>query len=495
MNLADGLSARAAMAPDSPAVIHDNGTVGIGQLEASAWTIAAVLRDHGLRPGDVVGLAVGDPLLHLAAIFALARCGIAHLPVQPRSSPAANAALLRRIGATAVVSDVAGAAAPSWRAVVLDPHLPFAAHGSPDPRLRHDGPGLVFSYKTSSGTTSAAKLIGVTHESAAAAMERVQAGVGHLPGERFFSTVGLHSDGPRRRYMACVVAGGVAVMPARDPTPLQVMEMIDRLSIRHLGLLPNHARELLEALGPGGASGPRFPDMRCLRLSAAPSDDGLRRLVRERLCPNVVISYGCSELGPVTSADPALVASSPGTVGHALPGISVQIVDEAGMPVPPGASGLVRLRAEGMPAAYHDDPVSTARHFRDGWFYPGDLGVLSPAGELKLLGRADDVIVYDGLKIPPVEIEAVLLQHPAVREAAAFPVRSARSFQLPAVAVELRATVPPRELFDFAYARLGNRCPAMIHIVRSMPRNAAGKILKRELAAAVEGELARRGSS
>jgi len=193
----------------------------------------------------------------------------------------------------------------------------------------------------------------------------------------------------------------------------------------------------------------------------------------------------------MTSADPDLVAQSPGTVGRPLPGVSLEVVDASDTPAPVGTIGVVRARAEGMPSAYFDDAGSTARHFRDGWFYPGDLGVLSPGGELKLLGRVDDVMISDGLKIAPMEIESVLMQHPAVREAAAFPLRSERSFQLPAAAVVLASNVRLVEVREFARARIGNRCPRIILAVSKMPRNPAGKILKRELAKLAEIEIQR----
>ncbi|MGE0150978.1 MAG: class I adenylate-forming enzyme family protein [Reyranellaceae bacterium] len=490
MNLADLLTDRAKRAPDSPAAIHDDGTISAAQLERAAWTVAARLREQGLKPGDAVGLLVGDPLLHLVAIFALARYGVVHLPVQPHMSAETNDSLLRRIGAVAVVTEFEGVASSSWRMIVLDPRLPFEAEGGPDPGLRHDRADWPFSFKTSSGTTAAAKLIGASHAGAVAAMARVQAGRGHLEGEKFFSAVGMHSDGPRRRYMTCVVAGGIAVLRSRPPGASPLIEMIDRLDIRHFGCLPNHARELLNQVP---SDGPRFPRMRCLRLSAAPSDDHLRELVRRRLCGNLVVSYGCSELGPISSAEPERAARSPGTVGYALPGIAIEIVDEAGKPLPAGAVGNVRVRAAGMPAGYHDDPAATQRHFRDGWFHPGDLGALAADGELRLLGRADDVMIYDGLKIAPFEIESVLMRHPAVREAAAFPLRSPRSFQLPAAAVVVAAEVPLQELLDFAHARLKSRSPQIILVLRQMPRNAAGKILKRELAEFAENDLRRHG--
>jgi len=493
VNVADLLTERAMRSPDSPAVVCDGGPLGIGAVEAAVWVLAAQLRDAGLKPGEVVGLRMRDPLLHLVAIFALARAGIVHLPLNPASAVADDDAILRRVGAVAIVTDRTAAPASGWRLIVLDPGLPFAAPGKAVPALRHDRPDhdrpdWPFAFKTSSGTTGVPKLIATSHAGAIAAMARVQAEFGHLPGEAFFTTIGMHMDGPRRRYMACVVSGGIAVTWRKPLDVPGLLQLIDRFQVRHFGCLPNHAQEMLDLVPAGG---PRFPDMRCFRLSAAPSDARLRQLVRERLCPNLVISYGCSEIGPVTSADPDLVARSPGTVGRPVPGVSLQIVDPSDVPVPAGTIGVVRARAEGMAEGYVDDPEATARHFRQGWFYPGDLGVMSADGELKLLGRADDIMIFDGLKIAPLEIEAVLLQHPAVREAAAFPLRSPRSFQLPAVAVVLAFDLPLPELQDFARERLGRRAPLFVLAMAKLPRNPAGKILRRELAERAEAEFAR----
>ena len=493
MNVADLLTERARRAPDSPAILCDGGKLTVAAVEAAVWAVAARLREAGLKPGEVVGLRMRDPLLHLVAIFALARAGIVHLPLNPTLAVADDDALLRRVGAVAVVADRADGVTAPWRAIVVDADLSFAAPGTADPSLRHDRPDWPFSFKTSSGTTGTPKLIATSHAGAIAAMARVQAEFGHLPGEVFFTTIGMHMDGPRRRYMACLVSGGVAVMWRKPLDGALLLELIDRLRIRHFGCLPNQALEMLDLVpaADSNTAAPRFADMRCFRLSAAPSDAGLRRLVRERLCPNLVISYGCSEIGPVSCADPELVARSPGTVGRAVPGVALEIVDPSHVPVPAGTIGLVRVRATGMTSGYVDDPEATARHFREGWFYPGDLGVLSADGELKLLGRADDIMIFDGLKIAPIEIEAVLLQHPAVREAAAFPLRSPRSFQLPGVAVVLAFDLPLPELQDFARARLGRRAPLFVLAMAKLPRNPAGKVLKRELAERAEAEFAR----
>jgi acyl-coenzyme A synthetase/AMP-(fatty) acid ligase len=141
------------------------------------------------------------------------------------------------------------------------------------------------------------------------------------------------------------------------------------------------------------------------------------------------------------------------------------------------------VRSECMTHEYYRDPVATARHFRDGWFYPRDIGCLSD-GVLRLYGRADDMMNLNGIKIFPAEIERVLEEHPAVKAAAAFSKSSAAHGDIPVAAVELHASasVAVEELMARARARLGMRAPRRIIVPDALPRNASGKVVKRELA-------------
>jgi len=136
-----------------------------------------------------------------------------------------------------------------------------------------------------------------------------------------------------------------------------------------------------------------------------------------------------------------------------------------------------------MSREYHGDPIATARHFRSGWFYPKDLGCLTAAGALRLYGRADDMMNLNGIKIFPAEIERVLEAHPAVKAAAAFSKWSAAHGDIPLAAVELHdaASVTADELLEQARERLGMRAPRRILVLETLPRNASGKVVKREL--------------
>jgi acyl-CoA synthetase (AMP-forming)/AMP-acid ligase II len=135
-----------------------------------------------------------------------------------------------------------------------------------------------------------------------------------------------------------------------------------------------------------------------------------------------------------------------------------------------------------MIASYFDDAAADERFFRNGWFHPGDLACWSGDGQLIFKGRADDMMIFDGINIFPGEIESCLQEHPAIVEAIAFPLPSVRRGDIPAAAVRVRAEVSEAELIGFARERLGLGHPRKVLITEDFPRNPMGKPLRREIA-------------
>jgi acyl-CoA synthetase (AMP-forming)/AMP-acid ligase II len=209
----------------------------------------------------------------------------------------------------------------------------------------------------------------------------------------------------------------------------------------------------------------------------------LRREFRARFGKPVFVHYGAREFGRISTtylgdSDDALES-----VGAPVPWVELEIVDAEGNALPADAIGELRVRSECMSHEYHGDAVATARHFRNGWFYPGDLASLTLDGTVRVHGRADDMMILNSIKIFPAEIERVLEEHPGVKAAAAFARPSRAHGDIPLAAVELHpsAGIANEELLARARERLGVRAPRRIIVVDALPRNAAGKILKHEL--------------
>src|SRR5688572_18056375 len=162
----------------------------------------------------VTGLGISQSPLHLAALLALARIGAVCVPISTSKAEAAVAsAILARTGASALVDTAAGEAAGAGpRLIPLDARAAFALRGEPDATLRCTPDSGLLLYKSSSGTTGAPKIVAETHAGMALSIEREIASIGYPRQERYMTPVALRFDAPRRRYLACLAAGGSCVM-------------------------------------------------------------------------------------------------------------------------------------------------------------------------------------------------------------------------------------------------------------------------------------------
>jgi malonyl-CoA/methylmalonyl-CoA synthetase len=252
-----------------------------------------------------------------------------------------------------------------------------------------------------------------------------------------------------------------------------------------------HRLVSLPPAAPGHA-----PDLSALRLlvcGSAPLGEETAAAVARRFGRRVLVRYGLSEALMVTSERPDEThARPPGGVGRPLPGVSVRIVargDSGRVRVmPPGEHGEVEARGPSVFAGYWRQPEATAAVLRDGWLSTGDLGALEPDGTLRLLGRSRELILCGGFNVYPAEVEAVLDAHPDVLESAVFGLPDADLGERVAAAVVPAPGVDAQGLADRLLAHCRERlaaykCPRRIAAVRSLPRNALGKLQRAALAA------------
>jgi acyl-CoA synthetase (AMP-forming)/AMP-acid ligase II len=236
---------------------------------------------------------------------------------------------------------------------------------------------------------------------------------------------------------------------------------------------------------------PRFEkadlsSLQMVTLGSAPlAPDTLRRL--QEALPNAAVlnSYGQTEGGYATfSMDPEGSRTHPGAVGRPKAPVEVRIVDESGVDVALGDVGEVITRFPGKHREYYKDPEATARMWEGGWLRSGDLGHLDADGYLYIVGRRKEMIVRGGMNVYANDVEAVLHAHPAVLEAAVVGVPHGVLGEDVAAFVVLRPgpALSVDQLQEFAAERLaGYKVPRQITYLPELPRNASGKVLKRQL--------------
>lgn len=231
--------------------------------------------------------------------------------------------------------------------------------------------------------------------------------------------------------------------------------------------------------------------LRVLVYGGSPaSPDLIRRAMRKLPCM-FIQGYGLTEAG-VTWLQPnehSLEAPQGRrdpleSVGRAVPGLEIAIVDDEGRHVPSGTVGEIKIRGAGIMQGYWRREEDTRLSVRNGWFYTGDIGYLDEDGFLFISGRKKDIIIRGGENIVPVEVESVLASHPAVAEAAVFGVSDRRWGEIVAAAVVLRPshTVTSDDLIEYCREQIASyKKPELVYFLEALPRNAAGKILKTEL--------------
>jgi acyl-CoA synthetase (AMP-forming)/AMP-acid ligase II len=162
----------------------------------------------------------------------------------------------------------------------------------------------------------------------------------------------------------------------------------------------------------------------------------------------------------------------------------VSIIDKTGRRLAANTPGEVVVRGPNVMRGYRDNPEANAAAFIDGWFRTGDIGAIDSDGYLALTGRIKDLINRGGEKISPAEVEAVLLEHPAVAEAAVFGVPDPKYGEDVSAAVVFRGAATAQELQAYCGTRLADfKVPKLIHLVSALPRNAMGKVQRRDLTA------------
>jgi len=478
-NLSDVITRHATERPFAVAIIEGQAIIHYRTLERAVWAAGWHLRRSGVAAGDVVGIALPHSAMYLVTVYALARIGAASVAL-PLSDPAERRArYAQRFGVSRIASDGSSADPTGIPTVPVNAQALQEAPANLPSDLRAPGGERPWTIWRTSGTTSEAKGVAglhLTHLAMARAFLR------HFPGasDRYLCVMDVTTAYGLNMCERTLFGGGTIVMPGLPLSETGFLEHIDRYGITHVALTPNFYSVLLPHLP---ADAVRCPTLVSAISAGMAMPESLRAEIRRRFSSALLIMYASNEGSYLTYADGAMQERHPETVGAALPGVELEIVDDDDNPAPQGEPGNIRIRTPWMLKGYvNAPPGAEQRTFRNGWIYTGDIGVLNEDGMLFLKGRADDMMNYDGIKIMPTDIEAALLSHPAVAEAVAFPGASVRHQHVPMAAVILRAPARAEELVAHCRRLLGARAPVALSIEKAFPRNAMGKVVRRELA-------------
>jgi long-chain acyl-CoA synthetase len=284
--------------------------------------------------------------------------------------------------------------------------------------------------------------------------------------------------------MGQATLSGSALVLMERFVPDEGLSLIQRRGVTILPVVPP---VLLALAGMPELSGALFPRVRHILCAAAPMALAPATQVAEVTGISVLQAYGMTEASPLTHHSPI----EPEQIKLASGGTPVsdteqKVVDiETGtQPVATGEIGEICVRGPQVMSGYWQAEAESARVLRDGWYHTGDVGYVDPQGYVYIVDRAKEMIKFKGFGIAPAELEAVLLEHPEVREAAVIGWPDAEGGEIPRayVAVHGDATVSDDELMAFVNAKVANyKAVRQVVFVESIPKTASGKILRRQL--------------
>ncbi|MBO4258470.1 benzoate-CoA ligase family protein [Streptomyces griseorubiginosus] len=450
-----------------------------GQVHALAAKAATVLDGHGVRPGDRVLLALPDGIAWVTAFLATARLGAVAVLVNPEL-PAADRAFMA--ADTAAVLCVTGPGLEDRFAgrerLGADQLLALSASAGPAPAHPVDAHTPLYVQYTS-GTTGRPKGVVHTHGDPKTYHDLIGRRLLRITRDDVTLSVSklYFAYGFGNAFVFPLFSGSSAVLVDRRPTPAAVDELVARHRVTLLYSVPSAFAALVADRGSGHEA--CFASVRAAVSAGEGLPDGLGGRITELLGAPVLEQIGSTEAGHAFCAN-SFEHNHPGTVGRPVPGFEVELRDRAGRPVPDGTEGELWVRGPTVTPGYLNRPEETARTLVGGWLATHDRAVREPDGAYRHLGRADDMEMVGGITVSPLEVEAVLRTHPAVREVAVVTVTDGtgagrlRAFVVPATPVPdgLRD-----DLLRLARERLAAfKVPRSVSLVASLPRTPTGKL-------------------
>ena len=488
MNIAEPLALYAQTRPLHPALIHEERVVLYRDLDRMVRRTAAHILSLGVKPEQIVGLALCDSIEHVVILYALARAGIVMLPIDWRWTPGEQFRIADHFGAHLLLVEPDRPVVDGKKCVAINEDWRTAIDSAPsDLDFPVDCGPLLMSL--SSGTTGRPKGPLLTHAQFYHRFLIDWINLGFNAQDRYVSMTPLYFGGGRTFAMLMLYSGATVILFPPPYEPEQMCAEIERHRATATFLVPTLLRRLL-ALDDATLAPLRA--MRKLIASGSSLHSDERALIRGRICPGLIVYYSSTEGGGVSCLAADEPAQYDESVGRPVFGVEVQCVDENHQPLPAGQTGRVRYSSPGSANSFWNDDAASAESFRGNWYYPGDLGQLDDAGYLTLRGRAKDMIIRGGINVYPTEVEAILQNHPAVLEAAVVGWPSREFNEEIAAFVILNsadqlALVKSDELRKFCKERIASyKVPREVFIVDEFPRSSLGKTLKADLTARLE---------
>jgi len=485
---------------DAVALVSRGRTTTYQVLRDQAGAVRAGLVGLGLEPGDRVGILCGTNWYFAAAYLSVLGAGLVAVPLNPSSPPRELEKQLAEVGARAIVVGPAGrstvaqldrSSLPALDFCVVTEHVDVPGRVSLDdllatersvPIVNRDDDDLAVLMFTS-GTAGFPKAAMLTHGNLRSNIEQMQA---NEPRRQTADDVSLgvlplsHIFGLNVVLGLSLYAGSRVVLIERFD-PISAVEAIQRHGVT---IVPGAPAMWTAWANLAEVPADAFTSVRVAASGAAKLSLDVGETFKRRFGVVIAEGYGLTEASPVVTTSVG-GEDKPGSIGAPIPGVRVRLVDDEGDDVLIGDPGEIWVAGPNVFKGYWNDAEATAAALtQDGWLRTGDVAVVDDDGQLFLVDRVKDLIIVSGFNVYPAEVEAVLLDHPAVEACGVVGVShpySGEAVKAYVVVVPGRS-VEEDELIEYCAERLARyKCPEKVMFVDELPLGSTGKVLRRSL--------------
>jgi long-chain acyl-CoA synthetase len=514
LNVANLLESSARDFPTREAVVLGQTRLTYAQVNGAANQVANALLEHGLAPGDKVALTCPNVPYFPIVYYGILKAGGVVVPLNVllknreiayhlrdsdarfyfcfQGTPELPMGLEGHAGFTEVDT------CEQFVMITADPVAPSPVEGSTtlgqlmsgqspllDSALTDATDTAVILY--TSGTTGQPKGAELSHSNLVMNTVVCEKLFGPPPaGTHDVQLVALplfHSFGQSVQMNTGFSMGATLVLLPRFE-PVEALQTMDRENVTYFAGVPTMYWAMLSAGATGADMAKVAGNLRMAASGGASLPVEIIKTFKERFGVQILEGYGLSETSPVASFSRTDLEPRPGSIGVPVWGVQMMLVDSEFTPVPEGQDGEIAIRGHNIMKGYYGKPEATAEVMHDGWFRTGDIARRDEDGYYYIVDRAKDMIIRGGFNVYPREVEEVLMTHPAVSLAAVVGVKDEQyGEEVKAYVIKAPgATESEADLVEWGREQMAaHKYPRVVEFRESLPMNATGKILKREL--------------
>lgn len=472
------------------------GYTNVQQMDR-ACQLATVLQRFGVQPGDRVVVMMPTCLEVPAAFQAIWRLGAVIVPVMPQLVARELKYIVQHSGAELVITSPrlvpcvgeATAEIPAFRQILVFGTNEEAAAVDVAPLVEAAAPCrtlcdcqgsdlavLVYT----SGTTGAPKGVMLSHDNLIGNARSVASVIDYAPDTRSMMVLPMsHVYGILLMNLGALTGGSSAMLPWFDAT--KALETIEQFQVQRCSLVPTM---LIALINHPERQKYDVSSLQIVAAGSAPLSNEIRLEFERLFGCQVKDGYGQSEATCAVTAFRDDEPAVPGSVGRALPGVELCVMDDDGCQLPAGATGEICVRGPNVMQGYWKDEQATRAAIVDGWLHSGDVGHIDGQGYVFITDRKKDLIIKGAENISPREIEEAIYAHPAVAEVAVFGVADAKYQEEIAAAIVLKpgqAATTDQLRRQVAHQVTKFKIPRYFAFYEQLPKNSNGKVLKRAL--------------